>query len=54
MGLGLDIPNARAIIHIERPFTLYNYAQESDRAGRDQVSSEAILIISSNDIRLGR
>ena len=54
LRLGLDIPNARAIIHIGRPFTLYDYAQESGRAGRDQVSSEAILIVSSNTIQLGR
>ena len=54
MRLGLNISNARVIIHIERPYTLYDYAQELDRAGRDQVSSEAILMISSNNIRLER
>ena len=54
LGLGLNIPNARSIIHIKRPFTLYDYAQESGRAGRDQVSSEAILMISSNTIQLER
>ena len=54
MGLELNILNARAIIYIGRSFTLYNYAQELDRASRDQVSSEAILIILSTNIRLER
>ena len=44
LGLGLDIPNARAIIHIGRPYSLLDYAQESGRAGRDRVFSEAILL----------
>ena len=54
LGLGLDIPNARAIIHIGRPYTLYEYAQESGRAGRDRISSEAILLNTMNSIQLGR
>ena len=44
LGLGLDIPNARAIIHIERPYSLLDYAQESGRAGRDQIPSESIIL----------
>ena len=50
LGLGLDIPNARAIFHIGRPYTLYEYAQESGRAGRDQISSESILFSNSISI----
>ena len=44
LGLGLDIPNARAIIHIGRPYSLLDYAQESGRAGRDQIPSESIIL----------
>ena len=54
MKLELNILNARVIIHIKRPYTLYDYAQELDQASRDQVSSEAILMILSNNIRLER
>ena len=54
LGLGLDVSNIRVIIHIGRPYTLYDYAQESGRAGRDRLPSEAILMIPSNTIQLGR
>ena len=54
MRLELDISNARVIIYIRRSYTLYDYAQELNRASRDQISSEAILIISSNNIWLER
>ena len=54
MGLGLDIPNARAIIHIDLPYTLYEYAQESGRAGRDRIRSEAILLKPQDSIQLKR
>ncbi len=54
LGLGLDIPNARAIIHVDLPYALFEYAQESGRAGRDRIRSEAILLQPEKPIQFGR
>jgi len=34
-GAGVDYPSIRRIIHVDAPFGLLNYAQETGRAGRD-------------------
>lgn len=44
LGIGMDIPNIRTVIHIGWPYSLLDYAQETSRAGRDGQPSEAILI----------
>jgi superfamily II DNA helicase RecQ len=44
LGMGVDIPDIRCIIHIHWPWTILDYAQESGRAGRDGLRSEAIII----------
>ena len=45
LGLGIDIPDVRLVLHTEPSFDLLNYRQESGRAGQDGVQSEAIVMI---------
>ena len=44
LGLGVDIPDIRAVIHAGPPRQIRDYAQESGRAGRDGTASEAIIV----------
>ena len=51
LGMGVDIPDIRCIVHIDWPFTVLDYAQESGRAGRDGLRSEAVMIVQEGQQR---
>ena len=44
LGLGIDAPSIRAVVHTGVPFGLRQYGQESGRAGRDGLRSEGIVM----------
>jgi superfamily II DNA helicase RecQ len=44
LGLGIDLANVQAVIHIKAPRNLLDYAQESGRAGQDGEISEAVIL----------
>uniref|UniRef100_L7IS48 DNA 3'-5' helicase n=1 Tax=Pyricularia oryzae (strain P131) TaxID=1143193 RepID=L7IS48_PYRO1 len=52
-GVGLDVPDVRAVIHAGAPRRLRDYAQESGRAGRDGQKSEAIIMLRAGEGGVG-
>ncbi|CAI7613116.1 unnamed protein product [Penicillium viridicatum] len=44
LGMGVNIPDIRCIIHIRAPHSLLEYAQESRQAGWDGLPNKAIII----------
>jgi Helicase conserved C-terminal domain len=58
LGLGIDIPDIRVVVHMDRIRSLRDFAQESGRAGRDGKVSESIMMVGESasdlDERVGR
>jgi len=50
LGLGVDVPNVRLVVHAGMPRKLRDFAQESGRAGRDGGSCEAVVVVSSGGL----
>jgi len=44
LGLGIDVPDVRLVLHAGMPFQMKDYVQESGRAGRDGQRSVAIMV----------
>ena len=50
MGMGVDIPSIRQVIHVGPPRTIREYFQETGRAGRDGKPATAVLYYNNVDI----
>jgi ATP-dependent DNA helicase RecQ len=49
-GMGVDKPDIRTVVHLEVPYSVEAYLQESGRAGRDGRPAECALLYGAEDL----